>query len=130
MHAHQLCREAWFYSGLAKIPTTLDGKQQEPHRPDNWFEFMQWHEFTPSFIVDVSDTWKVKMSAVHAYESQFFAKKAGEPQTKLSKPEFLDLVETRGKAYGHKIGVQYGEAFYSPAPVGIKAFGDLILTKG
>ncbi|MBI2619953.1 MAG: bacillithiol biosynthesis deacetylase BshB1 [Ignavibacteriales bacterium] len=130
VHAHQLTREAWFYAGLAKMTTTLRGKEQKPHRPDNWFEFMQWHEFTPSFIVDVSETWEVKMKAVHAYESQFFRKESDEPETKLSKPEFLDLVQTRGRAYGHKIGVQFGEPFYSPVPIGISRFTDLLLTKG
>src|SRR5262245_12058409 len=33
VHAHHLCREAWFYSGLRKIETTFEGKKQEPWRP-------------------------------------------------------------------------------------------------
>src|SRR5258708_6241470 len=37
VHAHHLCREAWFYSGLRKITTTLDGRKQEPWRPENYF---------------------------------------------------------------------------------------------
>src|ERR1043165_9553183 len=29
VHAHHLCREAWFYSGLRKIETKLNGRKQE-----------------------------------------------------------------------------------------------------
>lgn len=130
MHAHRLCREAWFYSGLAKLSTKHEGKEQEPHRPDVWFEFMQWHEFTPSFIVDVSDAWEIKMKAVGAYSSQFFDPKSKEPETRLSKPDFLELVELRGRAYGRKIGCTYGEPFLCHVPTGIKDFFDLRLTKG
>ncbi|GJQ20627.1 MAG: bacillithiol biosynthesis deacetylase BshB1 [Bacteroidia bacterium] len=128
-HAHTLCREAWFYSGLAKIPTEYNGRQQEPHRPDIWFEFMQWHEFAPSIIVDVSETWEIKMRAVRAYESQLHSPKANEPETKLSSPQFLDLVEARGRAYGEKIGVRYGEPFRTPAPLGVHDLFHLVYTK-
>jgi N-acetylglucosamine malate deacetylase 1 len=129
MHTHQLCREAWFYAGLTKIKTTLQGSEQKPHRPDNWFEFMQWHEFQPSFIVDVSDTWDIKMKAVRAHASQFFDPNSNDPETKLSQPEFLELVEIRGRAYGRKIGAKYGEPFLCPAPIGIRNLSDLVLTK-
>jgi LmbE family N-acetylglucosaminyl deacetylase len=130
MHAHQLCREAWFYAGLAKIPTEHSGKNQIPHRPDNWFEFMQWFEFVPSFIIDVSDTWDTKMKAVLAYESQFHNPKSNEPETKLSQPQFLELVEARGRSYGEKIGKKYGEPFFCPSPLGLHTVFDLTLAKG
>ena len=130
MHAHQLCRESWFYSGLAKIPTEQSGKSQSPHRPDNWFEFMQWFEFVPSFIIDVTDTWDTKMKAVLAYESQFHNPKSNEPETKLSQPQFLELVETRGRSYGEKIGKKYGEPFFCPSPLGLDTVFDLTLAKG
>jgi bacillithiol biosynthesis deacetylase BshB1 len=129
MHAHQLCREAWFYSGLAKLSTKYEGKEQEPHRPDVWFEFMQWHEFTPSFIVDVTDSWGTKMKAVRAYSSQFFDPNSKEPETRLSKPDFLEFVELRDRAYGRKIGCTFGEPFLSHVPMGIKDLVDLRLTK-
>jgi bacillithiol biosynthesis deacetylase BshB1 len=130
IHAHQLCREAWFYAGLAKVPTEQSGKSQPPHRPDNWFEFMQWFEFVPSFIIDVADTWDKKMKAVLAYESQFHNPKSNEPETKLSQPQFLELVETRGRSYGEKIGKKYGEPFFCPSPLGLDTLFDLTLAKG
>ena len=106
VHTHQLCREAWFYAGLEKLPTIIRGIQQQPHRPHHFFEFMQWHEFDPAFIVDISDTYETKMNAIRAHASQFFNPESKERETKLSSPEFLQTIETRCKYYGHKIGVK------------------------
>jgi bacillithiol biosynthesis deacetylase BshB1 len=117
--AHHLCREAWFYSGLRKIETKLNGKKQEPWRPKNYFNYMQWQEFTPSFIVDITDVFEQRMKAIKAHASQFHDPSSTEPQTLLSQQSFLDFVETRAKNYGYAIGVKYGEPFYSVQPIGI-----------
>lgn len=130
IHTHHLCREAWFYSGLGKFESSHDGEPQTPWRPENWLEFMQWHEFKPSFIVDVSETWPTKMKAVLAHESQFHNPKSIEPETKLSQPQFLELVETRGRGYGEKIGRRHGEPFICPVPLGVQSPLDLVLMKG
>jgi bacillithiol biosynthesis deacetylase BshB1 len=118
-HAHTLCKEAWFYAGLKKIRTSLNGKAQEAFRPDNYFEFLQWHHFQPSFIVDITDAFETKMSACRAYSSQFHNPKSKDPETKLSDPEFLKHVQTECAHFGHRIGVKYGEAFYSPLLIGV-----------
>ncbi|HAL57035.1 MAG TPA: bacillithiol biosynthesis deacetylase BshB1 [Bacteroidetes bacterium] len=119
VHTHQLCKEAWFYSGLSKIHSKHAGIPQRPFRPDIFFEFMQWYHFEPSFVVDVSDTFDTKMRAIRAHSSQFHNPKSKEPETKLSTPEFLERVETEARFYGHRIGAEYGEAFFCYAPVGV-----------
>jgi N-acetylglucosamine malate deacetylase 1 len=129
-HTHELCKEAWFYAGLRKLPTTLKGKKQEPHRPHHYFEFMQWHEFHPAFIVDISDTYDIKMEAVRAHASQFFNPASKEPETRLSTPTFLDTIETRCKYYGQKLGVAYGEPFLTQFTLGVNDVFDLIVHKG
>src|SRR5579862_3231461 len=43
--ANRLCREAWFYSGLSKIETVVNGKKQNPWRPKNYFHYMQTYDF-------------------------------------------------------------------------------------
>lgn len=130
VHTHQLCREAWFYSGLEKLPTRLHGVRQHPHRPHHFFEFMQWHEFHPAFIVDISDTFETKMESIRAHASQFFNPKSKERETRLSSPEFLDTIETRCKYYGHKIGVKYGEPFLTNFSIGVKDLFDLQIVRG
>jgi bacillithiol biosynthesis deacetylase BshB1 len=116
-HAHTLCREAWFYAGLRKIETEDDGKLQEPHRPRAYYHFMQWFEFVPSFIVDVSDTWEQRLQAMRAYRSQFYDPESSEPETVLSQPQFFDRIRARLEYYGNRIGRKYGEPFFSPNPV-------------
>lgn len=117
--SHILCRKAWFDSGLRRVESSLGGTPQEAFRPRAVYHYMQWHEFTPSFIVDVSDTYDVRVEAMRAYKSQFFDPNSDEPGTVLSTPAFLEMIRTRLEYYGDKIGVQYGEAFYSPAPLAI-----------
>lgn len=130
VHTHQLCKEAWFYSGLEKIKTELHGTPQVPHRPYHYFEFMQWYEFTPSFIIDISETWEMKIAAIRAHASQFHNPDSREPETKLSKPEFLEMIEVRARYYGERIGVRYGEPLFSWAPFGIDDLTQLVLSKG
>lgn len=130
VHAHYLCREAWFYSGLEKIKTTLNGKQQKPWRPHQYFHFMQKYEFEPSFIVDISDVYDIRVAAIKAHKSQFYDPDSKEPETFLSQKSFLDFMETRMKYYGSKIGVKYGEPFYSVEAIGIKDLFELVVFKG
>jgi len=125
-HAHRLCTEAWFYSGLAKIMTAVGGQPQEPHRPRKYLNYMQWHEFTPSIIVNITDEFPEKMMAIQAYASQFHNPDSVEPQTLLSDPEFFAFLETRASYYGSKIGTKYGEPFWTPSIPGIDDLYTLI----
>jgi len=118
-HAHTLSREAWFAAGLAKVETSLDGTPQEPFRPRAYYYYMQWFEFQPSFIVDISEEFEQRMDCVRAFKSQFYDPDSNERQTILSTPEFLEMLRTRMAYYGDKIGKKYGEPFYSVAALNV-----------
>lgn len=107
----QLATEACFYSGLRKVETELDGKQQEAWRPQNLFYYIQDRYLEPDFVVDVTEFWDVKDKAIRAFSSQFFDPNSNEPESYLTSPEFLQFIEARAKEMGHKIGVKYGEGF-------------------
>jgi bacillithiol biosynthesis deacetylase BshB1 len=113
-HAHVLAREAWYYAGLRKIETLSGDTPQEAHRPRSYYHYMQWFEFSPSFIVDITETFDRRIEAMRAFRSQFYDPASSEPGTILSTPEFLEMIRTRAEYFGDKIGTRYGEAFFSP----------------
>lgn len=121
-HAHQLCREAWFFAGLEKIETTVEGKRQEPFRPRCYYHYMQTYEFTPSFVIDISDEYEQREQSVLAFASQFHNPLSRERETFLSSPEFLQMLRTRFEYFGDRIGTRYGEPFFS---VNMLGFSDL-----
>lgn len=126
-HAHRLCREAWFYSGLEKISTTYLGKKQQPYRPKKYFHFMQKYEFQPTFIVDVSDVYETKQKSLTAFASQFYNPKSTERETILSSKLFLESVYARDRHFGSLINVAYGEPFFSVEPLGFSTFFDILM---
>ena len=108
-----LVKEAVFSSGLVKIITHYKNIRQEAYRPKKIFYYMQTYTFDPSFIVDITGYHDIKMEAVKAFSTQFFDSKNKEPQTFISRPEFINYIESRSLFYGFQIGKQYGEPFYS-----------------
>ena len=107
--ASHLVREATYLSGLKKLKT-----DQEPYKPYKVIYYQTRFEFKPSFIVDISDFHAQKMKTILSYKSQFHHQNKaefGNDETLLSRPEFLDRIETRDKQYGTYIGVKYGEPF-------------------
>jgi N-acetylglucosamine malate deacetylase 1 len=107
----RIVTEASFYAGLRALETDLPA-----HRPQTVLYYMQNYMVPPSFVVDCTKSWTTKMRAIAAYKSQFHDPKSKEPQTFISDPKFLEMIEGRGKHFGALIGTSYGEAFMSKQP--------------
>lgn len=123
----QLVEEACFKAGLKMIPTKdEEGNEQEAWRPKKLYFAIQSVSQTPDFLVDVSEAHSRKMEAIRAYKSQFFDPNSTEPQTYISKPEFMDMIEARALEYGHRIGVKYAEGFTAKHFLGVKDLYHLI----
>lgn len=121
-----LANDAAFLSGLMKIETTGDdGNAQAPWRPEAVYHYVQSQFLAPDFVVDISAHWLTKMKAIKAFRSQFFDPNNTEPETYISKPGFLKMVEARAVEYGHAIGVDYGEGFTARRLIGITNLFDL-----
>jgi len=116
-HAHELVKEAAFYSGLSKIKTTLNSKHQKAHRPRKNYYYMQTYVFEPNIIADISDVHSIKMKAISCYKSQFYDPISKEPATFISDPRFIKFIETRARNYGFMVGVEFGEPFYTEEKV-------------
>lgn len=121
-----LAHDASFLSGLVKIETHgEDRKKQAPWRPDAVYHYVQSQFITPDFIVDISGQWDTKMKAISAFGSQFFNPDSKEPETYISKPGFLRMLEARAVEYGHAIGATYGEGFTTRRFIGVESLFDL-----
>jgi len=127
--ASKLAINACFVSGLAKVKTTLNGQEQSAWRPVGVYSYIQSNYISPDFVVDVSPYWAKKMEAIRSFESQFYtpnSDSSDEPETFVSSPEFMKLIEARGKEFGHSIGVAYGEGFNVQRNLGLSNLFDLI----
>jgi LmbE family N-acetylglucosaminyl deacetylase len=60
-------------------------------------------------VVDVTETWARKRRALECYRSQF--EPGPGPETRLTAPGFLELVEARARVAGAAIEARYGEGF-------------------
>ena len=124
--ASLLAKEACFLSGLKMVETIVEGKKQEPWRPKVIYHYIQSQSLKPDFVVDISNVWEQKMRSIKAFESQFFDPNNTAPNTYISSPQFLQMIEARAIDWGHAIGVEYGEGFNVDRVVGVNSPFDLI----
>lgn len=123
----RLAVDATFLSGLAKVEVKdQNGELLLPWRPKAVYHFIQSQFISPDFVVDVSKYWEIKMQAVRAFKSQFYDPDSEEPDTFISSPEFMKMIEARGKELGHSIGASYGEGFTVNRNIGVKDLFDLV----
>lgn len=66
------------------------------------------------------------MNALKAFKSQFHNPDSSEPETFISNPGFLKLIESRGHELGYSIGVKYGEGFTIDHHLGVENLFHLI----
>jgi bacillithiol biosynthesis deacetylase BshB1 len=122
-----LAYDACFLSGLVRIETSDDhGNKQEPWRPGAVYHYIQSLYIEPDFIVDISDYWQKKVEAIAAFKSQFFDPASDEPETYVSSPGFVKMLEARAIDWGYAIGAKYGEGFTTRRYPGVRSLFDLL----
>ncbi|MCY4159857.1 MAG: bacillithiol biosynthesis deacetylase BshB1 [Bacteroidetes bacterium] len=119
MATHHLVRNACFYSGLKKLNLKSDTL---PWRPKHLLYFAEVRLFEPTFVVDISSTWKERTEALLCYGSQVhspaYKEQSAEPETYISNTGFIEWVEARARTYGQLIGCTYGEPFQYSGTLG------------
>lgn len=109
--AGELVADAAFYAGLRKIETA-----HAAHRPQQTIYFSTGYLHAPTFVVDVTPFMEKRRDAIRAFRSQFHDPESAEPETVLTQPAFLDMLEGRARHFGFLIGVEFGEGFVSRRP--------------
>ena len=122
----KLVSDACFLSGLKKIETQFEGKNQPAWRPKMVFHYIQWKNIEPHFVVDISDYLDTKLKACLAYSSQFYDPNSNEPETPISSKNFLESIEYRAKDLGRIIGKKAAEGFTTERYLGLENFDGLI----
>lgn len=125
--AAKLVSDACFLSGLKKIETALDGKNQEFWRPKHVFHFIQWKEIEPDFVIDISDFMEKKIEACMAYKTQFYNPESKEPVTPIATKDFLESLTYRAQNLGRLSGCTYAEGFTAEKMIALKNFEGIVL---
>lgn len=105
--AAEMVRRAYYAATIGRAA----GGGLPPHRPDALVEYFGHLEPTPSFIVDVTDVWQLRMQAVRCYGSQLGEGPRGGAVTNIASPDFARRLEARYAYWGSRIGAAYGEPF-------------------
>ena len=122
----KLVSDACFLSGLVKIETELEGKQQEKWRPKHVYHYIQWKNIAPDFVIDVTGFIHKKQAAVLAYSSQFYDPNSKEPESPITSKTFIESINYRARDLGRLIGVEYAEGFTSERYVAAENLSKLI----
>ncbi len=124
--ANELVETAAFLSGLRKIETYFNSELQQEWRPRLVLHFIQDNYIKPDILVDVTEHWDKKIESIHAFGSQFFNPEwKDEPQTYISSPDFIQIIEARAREFGKSIQVKYAEGFTSKKILGVDNLFDL-----
>jgi bacillithiol biosynthesis deacetylase BshB1 len=125
--ASDLVEASTFLSGLRKIETHFNSELQKEWRPNLLLHFIQDQYIQPDIVIDVTEYWDKKIESVMAYGSQFYNPEwKGEPQTYISSPEFIKIIDGRGLEFGKSIHVKYAEGFTSKKILGVDSLFDLL----
>ena len=124
--ANELVEAATFLSGLRKIETFENNLPQQEWRPKHVLHFIQDRYIKPDILIDISAYWDKKIESVMAYKSQFHNPDwEDEPQTYISSPEFIQVIEARAREFGKSINVKFAEGFTSKKILGVESLFDL-----
>jgi bacillithiol biosynthesis deacetylase BshB1 len=93
----RLGREASYYAGLKNYPS-----EGERWRPD--------------LVIDVTETWPIRMQAFDAFGSQF-TQDPSQPATRIAHPSFRRGIEGRAMHWGSLIQSEFAEGLWCEKPV-------------
>ena len=114
--ASRLVYDASFVAGLRAYRPEL-GAAFRPSKLAYAPSVTEPEEVTPSFVVDITSVWDVKMKAVEAFGSQF--KVGPDEKVRLPFDGFRQAAELSARRAGQRIGVEFGEAWLTREPLAI-----------
>jgi bacillithiol biosynthesis deacetylase BshB1 len=89
---------------------------QPPHKPKGILYYMCRHSFHPTLIINITDEFEQKISAIKAYSSQISYQYSAETEIRFNENDFLKYIEARARFFGMMINCKFGEPFFSVYP--------------
>jgi bacillithiol biosynthesis deacetylase BshB1 len=113
--------EACFLAGLAKLDVGVAGAAAgdspatvaavlPPHRPFKIIYATLYYDIRPTFVVDITEQFDIRLEALIAYQSQFSDQEAGRGIFP-ARDEIRSRTEAMARFYGMLGGVTYAEPF-------------------
>ena len=124
--AHELVRRAVFAAALASLELTVDGDPLDHHVVDGVLYFATDRVVDGHVHVDVSEVWEARLGRMMAFASPFTAPTADIDHTLYGIDDYLEVVATRARAHGQRIGVRYAEAFVAEQGVAADDLVELV----
>jgi len=113
--AHDLVRDAAYLAGLQSLDTG-----DAPHRPDLIYFYRVYGDpTTPQLIVNITNHFEAKTSAMASYKSQLYNPEYEARETYVSSQVFWQGIESRARFWGAQIHAEFGEPLYTLGPVGV-----------
>lgn len=112
--ASDVLTRAIFKAGLRRfsIPDAGDAWRAD------WICYYFINDSAPvSFAVDVSDVYAQKRQALACHRSQFTPADPGSVGTRLTSPQFMQLIESRDAMLGARTGVAFAEGVVTRDPI-------------
>ena len=79
----------------------------------------------PEFVVDISSSIDVKISAVKCYKSQFYNPSSDEINTPISTKNFIESIRYRAADLGRLTNLDYAEGFISDRLIAVESIFDI-----
>ncbi len=108
--------EACFLAGLSKVPLSPQSAQASgaaplaAHRPFKIVYATLYYDLRPTFVVDITEQFELKLASIFAYKSQFSDQQAGK-HLFPAHAEIRARVESLARFYGALGGVTHAEPF-------------------
>lgn len=115
----RLAREAWYLSGLSRLATQQGGPPARRARA--LFHYMGHVPFEPTLVVDVSEFWEAKEAVIRCYASQLAPRDAHDKgEHLLFGADILERARIKGRYFGERIGVRFGEPLLHAGPLPVR----------
>jgi bacillithiol biosynthesis deacetylase BshB1 len=124
--AGDLANDACFLSGLSRIVSRIDDRDQDVWRPRLLLQYIQDRYIRPDVIIDITPYIETKIASIKAFKTQFYTPGEDGPDTYISSPDFFESVIGRAREFGKSIGTTYAEGFTSRKLLGVSSLFDLL----